>query len=426
MRTSFTPEQLADPDTRTAEAVLRKCVRCGFCTATCPTYQVLGDELDGPRGRIHQMQHMLETDAVPSPETVKHIDRCLSCLACVTACPSGVDYRRLVDHARDYIERKHSRPLADRWLRALLARVLTSPALFRAAVGFANAFRWATPLAPGRLKGLVEMAPAKLPNAGRAGLFPVVSQRRMRVALLGGCVQSVLDPEINAAAVRLLGRLGVEVVVSEPACCGALPHHLGKLTQAQALAAARVQGWRGEIDGEGLDAIVVTASGCGSELKDYGHLLRDHPTLAEPAARVANLACDITELVDRLGLPPTAPRGTRVAYHSACSLQHGQQITQTPQRLLRAAGFEVVEPREGHLCCGSAGTYNMLQPAIAKRLRDRKADNLAVLQADVICAGNLGCMSQLAPALSAPIVHTVQLLDWASGGLPPPGLKEIR
>jgi glycolate oxidase iron-sulfur subunit len=423
VRTSFTEDQRQDPDIRAAELVLRKCVRCGFCTATCPTYVLLGDELDGPRGRVHQIQHMLETGAAPSAETVKHIDRCLSCLACVTACPSGVDYRRLVDQAREIIEDKHVRPLPDRWLRALLATVLPHPGRFRIAVRLAGLFRWARPLAPGRLKGLMAMAPTGVPTPARAGVFTPVGERRMRVALLGGCVQPVLDPEINAAAVRLLNRLGATVVVSEAACCGALPHHLGKADQARALAATRIEAWSREIDAGGLEAIVVTTSGCGSEVKDYGHLFRDHPTLAEPAARVAALALDITELLDRTGLPPVRPKGLKVAYHSACSLQHGQQVTDAPKRLLAAAGFEVVEPREAHLCCGSAGTYNMLQPQIATRLRDRKAETLAVLEADVVAAGNLGCISQLAPSLAAPIVHTVQLLDWATGGPVPPGVR---
>ncbi|HET9161486.1 MAG TPA: glycolate oxidase subunit GlcF [Caulobacteraceae bacterium] len=416
MRTSFSQIQLQDPDIRTAEQVLRKCVRCGFCTATCPTYQLLGDELDGPRGRIHQIQHMLETEATPSPETVKHVDRCLSCLACETACPSGVSYRRLVDQARDYIEQRHGRPLSDRWLRSLLARVLTHPGLFRTAARLAGLFRWAEPYAPGRLKGLIAMAPRSLPAMAGGGVHPPPGERKFRVALLGGCVQAVLDPEINAAAVRLLNRLGATVTVSEPACCGGLPHHLGKMDQARALAAGRIEAWNREIEAHGLDAIVVTTSGCGTEIKDYGHMFRDHPALAKPAARVSALALDITELLERTGLPPVQPKRLRVAYHAACSLQHGQQVKDTPRRLLAAAGFEVLEPRESHLCCGSAGTYNMLQPSIATQLRERKAEHLAALDADVIAAGNLGCMMHLAPALIAPIVHTVQLLDWATGG----------
>jgi glycolate oxidase iron-sulfur subunit len=309
VRTNFTPEQLADPDTRTAEAVLRKCVRCGFCTATCPTYVLLGDELDGPRGRIHQIQHMLETGSVPSAETVKHVDRCLSCLACVSACPSGVDYRRLVDHARDYIETRHRRPLTDRWLRALLAAVLPDAKRFGLAIRLARTFRWAAPLAPGRLKGLITMVPTEPPKPDAVGAEPVIGQPRMRVALLGGCVQPVLNPGINAAASRLLTRMGVQVVVADGGCCGALPHHLGKAEHARALARAQVAAWSREIEAGGLDAIVVTASGCGTEIKDYGHLLRDDPEWAERAGRVAGLALDITELVDRLGLPPASPKG---------------------------------------------------------------------------------------------------------------------
>ncbi len=428
MRTQFTPAQLADPDTASSETILRKCVHCGFCTATCPTYLLLGDELDSPRGRIAQIQAMLESDAPPPAETVKHVDRCLSCLACVTTCPSGVNYGHLVDHARAHIETRYRRPLPERWLRALVSAVLTRPRLFRAAARAASLLAFAAPLAPGRLKGMMRMAPARLPPAmvtDRPGVFPVAGPRRMRVALLGGCVQPSLNPAINAAAVRLLTRLGAEVVITRAdACCGSLPHHLGQAERARALATRQIEGWIAEIDAGGLDAIVVTASGCGTTLKDYGHMFRADPVWAERAARVSALAVDVTELVGRLGLGEAghAPPLT-VAYHSACSLQHGQGLRGEPKALLTQAGFRVVEPREAHVCCGSAGTYNLLQPEIAGQLKTRKAAHLAATKADVIAAGNIGCLTQIGDAAGAPIVHTVELLDWATGGPKPAGLS---
>jgi glycolate oxidase iron-sulfur subunit len=425
MQTRFTPQQLADPDLAEAERVLRKCVHCGFCTATCPTYVLLGDELDSPRGRIHQIQAMLEDGAAPTPETVKHVDRCLSCLACETTCPSGVDYRRLIDLAREYVEDNYRRPAPDRALRALLAAVLTRPRLFRAAARAARLFAWAAPLAPGRLKGLMRMAPERLPATSatdRPGVFPAVGARRLRVALLGGCVQPALAPQINAATVRLLNRHGVEVVIADAdGCCGALPLHLGKTARARELARRRITAWCAEADRGGLDAIIVTASGCGGPVKDYAHLFRDDPAWAEKAARVAGLAQDVSEFLGGLALAPAAGRGGRVAYHAACSLQHGQQIRAEPKRLLARAGFEVVEPREAHLCCGSAGTYNLLQPEIAGELGARKTASLEALAPQFIATGNIGCLTQIAARTRLPVVHTVELLDWATGGPAPAG-----
>jgi glycolate oxidase iron-sulfur subunit len=428
MQTNFTAAQLADPDLAEAEAVLRKCVHCGFCTATCPTYVLLGDELDSPRGRIHQIQTMLESGASPAPETVKHVDRCLSCLACVTTCPSGVDYRRLVDQAREYIEERYRRPLPDRALRALLAAVLTRTWLFRLAARAARLVAWAAPLAPGRLEGLIGMAPARLPGPAatdRPGVFRAEGERVARVALLGGCVQPAIAPQINAATVRLLTRHGVEVVIAEgDGCCGALPHHLGKTGRARALARQRIAAWLAAEQAGGLDAILVTASGCGAPVKDYPHLLRDDPAWAAKAARVAALARDVSEFLVELPLAPTKAQRVRVAYHSACSLQHGQQIRTEPKQLLTRAGFEVVEPREAHLCCGSAGTYNLLQPEIATRLGTRKAENLDAVTPDVIATGNIGCLTQIAAHARTPVVHTVELLDWATGGPKPAALPD--
>ncbi len=423
MQTDFSLAQLADPEVAHSEQILRRCVHCGFCTATCPTYTLLGDELDSPRGRIYLIKEMLENDRPADARTVRHIDRCLSCLSCMTTCPSGVNYMHLVDHARAHIEATWRRPLPERWLRRLLALLLPRPALFRAALLAARPARRFARLLPGRLATLAAMAPGRLPAPSpvdRPQTFPAEGRRRMRVALLSGCAQTVLDPAINEATVRLLTRLGAEVVVAEGAgCCGALVHHMGRAEEGRRAAAGNVRAWlRAE-----PDRIVVSASGCGTQLKDYGHLLRGDPALAENAAWVSARARDVTELVEELGLgvAGAAPR-LRVAYHSACSMQHGQKITTLPARLLEAAGFEVAAAPESHLCCGSAGTYNLLQPALAARLGARKAAHIESVKPDVVAAGNLGCMVQIAGRTTLPVVHTVQLLDWATGGPKPAGL----
>jgi glycolate oxidase iron-sulfur subunit len=431
MQTNFSLAQLADSDTAESEKILRKCVHCGFCTATCPTFVLLGDELDSPRGRIYLIKEMLEKAKPPTATVVKHIDRCLSCLSCMTTCPSGVNYMHLVDHGRRHIEATWKRPWADRWLRQLLAVVLPRPQLFRAMLLLAAFARPLGPLLPARLRAMLAMAPvlpAPRSPVDRPQVFPAIGERRRRVALLSGCVQTALLPAINEATIRLLTRHGVEVVVAKGSgCCGALTHHLGKEAPALASARANIAAWLAEADGEGLDAILVNASGCGTQLKDYGFLLRDDPAWAAKAARVAGLARDITELMAELGLArPVAGRGLTVAYHSACSMQHGQQIKTPPKTLLAAAGFVVRDVPEGHLCCGSAGTYNLLQPELAGRLRDRKLANIATVAPDLVAAGNIGCITQLAAGTSLPILHTVELLDWATGGPVPAALRDLR
>ena len=437
MKTEFSATQLADPDIAEADKILRKCVHCGFCTATCPTYVLLGDELDSPRGRIYLIKEMLEKDQKPTQEVVKHIDRCLSCLACMTTCPSGVNYMHLVDQARVKIEKEYVRPLPERLLRDVLAFVLPRPALFRASMVMARLARPLAALLPStrnksspnllsRIKAMLAMAPKQLPPPGPAGgsVFPAVGARRARVALLQGCAQQVLAPRINDAAIRLLTRHGVEVVlVRDEQCCGALTHHLGRDNDALARAKANISVWLGEADRGGLDAILVTASGCGTVIKDYGYMLREDAEFAAPAAKVSSLAKDISEYVTDLELPvPDKQSNLVVAYHSACSLQHGQKITQAPKELLSKNGFVVKDIPESHLCCGSAGTYNLLQPDIASRLRDRKVANIASIKPDVIAAGNIGCMVQIAGGTDVPVVHTIELLDWATGG-PRPGLN---
>lgn len=431
MQTNFSPEQLADPHVAESEKILRNCVHCGFCTATCPTYVLLGNELDSPRGRIYLIKDMLEAGRPADREIVTHIDRCLSCLACMTTCPSGVHYMHLVDHARAHIEKTFRRRLPDRLVRALLAFVLPHPGRFRAALKlarfgrpFAGLFE-RTALKP--LAAMLRLAPKTVPPASpasRPGVHAASGPRRGRVALLTGCAQSVLDPAINEATISLLNRLGVEVVVPEgEGCCGALVHHMGREHAALEAARRNVDAWMRVAENDGLDAIVITASGCGTTIKDYGFMLRLDPAYAEKAARVSALAKDVTEYLAALDLPEPQNRpGLTVAYHSACSMQHGQKISLQPRELLSRAGFNVREPREGHLCCGSAGTYNMLQPEISARLRDRKVKNIEATGAALVATGNIGCITQIASAARMPVVHTVQLLDWAYGGRKPEGI----
>jgi len=435
MKTEFSLAQLADPDIAEADKILRACVHCGFCTATCPTYVLLGDELDSPRGRIYLIKEMLEKNRPPTQEVVKHIDRCLSCLACMTTCPSGVNYMHLVDQARARIETDFKRPLSERALRAALAWILPRPGLFRFSMRLARLGRPLAGLLPSpqpasgsptlfrRIKAMLALAPSNLPAQGPASgsVFPAQGTRRGRVALLQGCAQQVLAPRINRAAINLLTRHGIEVVlVKGEQCCGALTHHLGRDGDALARARANTAAWLAEAERNGLDAILVTASGCGTVIKDYGFMLREDRDFAASAAKVSALAKDITEFVAALDLPPPRQRSeVVVAYHSACSLQHGQKITHTPKELLSKNGFVVKDVPEGHLCCGSAGTYNILQPDIADRLRDRKIANIATVKPDMIAAGNIGCMVQIASGTSVPVVHTIELLDWATGGLRP-------
>ena len=430
MQTSFSIAQLTDPDIANANEILRACVHCGFCTATCPTYVLLGDELDSPRGRIYQIKDMLEKAPTPSANVVKHVDRCLSCLSCMTTCPSGVHYMHLVDLGRKYIEETYERPAMDRWLRSILAIVLTRPKLFRMSLLAAWFARPFAALAPGRLGAMLRLAPASVPSPSamdRETVFPAQGKKRGRVALLWGCAQQVLSPQINEATVRFLTRHGVEVVVSDGAgCCGALTHHLGKTSQSHQQAAQNIQAWTREMSGAGLDAILINASGCGTTVKDYGFMFREDPALAKDAAKVSDLAFDISEYIESLDIDfdNTAPE-ISVAYHSACSLQHGQKVTTAPKNLLRRAGFDVRDIAEGHLCCGSAGTYNLLQPELATQLRDRKVDNIRNTGADVVSAGNIGCITQIAGGLETPVLHTIELLDWATGGPAPDALSEL-
>ncbi|MGR3814941.1 MAG: glycolate oxidase subunit GlcF [Cognatishimia activa] len=420
MRTEFTEQQLEAPDFQRSNEILRACVHCGFCTATCPTYQVLGDELDSPRGRIYLIKDMLENERVPDEKTVKHIDRCLSCLACMTTCPSGVHYMHLVDHARAYIDENYKRPFTDRALRWALAQILPYPMRFRLALLAAKVGRPFAPLIPdARIKAMLQMAPKQIPPVSRNDdpqSFAPEAPRKMRVALMTGCAQKALDTDINDATIRVLTRLGCEVVVAEGAgCCGALTHHMGKTDLSHSSAAANIRAWRKEMDGEGLDAIVINTSGCGTTVKDYGHMFRNE-ALAEDAAKVSEIAMDISELLTKLDIPVLPEQDMTVAYHAACSLQHGQQVRTAPKDVLKKLGFKIVEPSDPHLCCGSAGTYNLLQPEISGQLKARKVKTLEAKSPDLIAAGNIGCMMQIGSGTEVPILHTVELVDWATGG----------
>ncbi|MFN3481813.1 MAG: glycolate oxidase subunit GlcF [Rhabdaerophilum calidifontis] len=443
MQTSFSLAALADPAMAASEKILRTCVHCGFCTATCPTYLELGDELDSPRGRIYLIKKMFEAGEPANAEVVQHIDRCLSCLSCMTTCPSGVHYMHLVDHARAHIERSYRRPWHQRLMRGLLANLLPYPNRFRLAIFasvLARPFRGVVerlPVIGAQLGAMLALAPARIPTRSAMegpGRFPARGPRRARVALLSGCAQPVLAPQINEATIRVLNRLGIEVVLPEGAgCCGALVHHMGHEETSHRQAARLIDAWMAEIEaaereGASLDAILITASGCGTTIKDYGFMFRNDPAYAAKAARVSALAKDITEYLATLDLAPARETGLTIAYHSACSMQHGQKITEAPKAILRALGFRVKDVPEGHICCGSAGTYNMLQPEISGRLRQRKAGNIVRTRPDAVATGNLGCISQIGLGLSergeaVPVIHTIELVDWALGGAAPAGLR---
>ena len=420
MQTLFTAAQLTDPRNAESERILRKCVHCGFCTATCPTYVLLGDELDSPRGRIVLIKDMLEQGRAATPEVVRHVDRCLSCLACVTTCPSGVDYRHLVEHARSHIERTYRRPWLERRLRAFIATTLPDPVRFRRALRWA---RWARPLAPllpRPLRALLAKAPREAPRpasvATGRGRAPATG--KARIALLSGCAQSVVAPAHHAATLRVLEAAGAEVVTFG-GCCGALTHHMGLEEHGRATATLLLDRLEAERAARGLDAIVTSASGCGLHVKDYGHVFASDPQRAAIAGRVGALARDAASMVAALGLPTVSrPTGERVAYHPPCTLQHGLRTDAAPRALLRAAGYDVVEVEESHLCCGSAGTYNLLQPALAEELRERKLERLRRTGASIVATDNVGCAMQLDTPEGPRVVHTMELLDRALNGAP--------
>jgi glycolate oxidase iron-sulfur subunit len=371
---------------------------------------------------------MLEKNEAATTETVKHIDRCLSCLACMTTCPSGVNYMHLIDQARLHIEKTYKRPVFEKLLRAVLGYAMPRPRIFRLALQFSRLVqpfsKLISRLGLNRIEALLALVPAKTvanEKLGTPGTYPAEGTKRGRVALLMGCVQSVIEPSINAATIRLLTRLGYEVVVSAgETCCGSLTHHMGKEADAIWRARRNVHHWANAR----VDAVIITASGCGTTIKDYGFMLRLDPVYAARAAVISAKAKDIAEFLSGLALP-AASQTLRVTYHSACSMQHGQNMGTKAQTLLRNAGFKVQDIPEGHLCCGSAGTYNIMQPEIATKLRDRKIENIRSTNPQVIATGNIGCITQLATGMQTPILHTIELLDWAYGGPKPDKIKHL-
>jgi glycolate oxidase iron-sulfur subunit len=428
MQLNFTSEQLSSPSMADSIDALTRCLQCGYCLDICPTYQISGDENETSRGRIKLIKEMLEQGGRPDDKTVENIDRCMSCLACMSTCPSFVNYMHLVDHAREHIEENYPRPLFERLHRWILAQVLPHPGRLRLAMRGA---KLAKPLAfamPAKLRGMLEFVPAKLPPPSpndSAQVFPAIGERKRRVALLTGCAQKALNTDINDATIRILRRHGCEVVVAQDAgCCGALTYHMGKAKESRVAAARNIRAWMKEVDDAGLDAIVINASGCGTVIKEYGHMFRNEE-LAEQAATISALAKDVTEILSDIELDHKLRPGLRVAYHATCSLQYGQRIRYAPKKLLKAAGFTVLESRDAHTCCGSAGTYNLLQPEISAQLKERKVKALEQGAPDAIAAGNIGCMTQIGSGTGVPVVHTVELLDWVTGGPVPPALDGV-
>jgi glycolate oxidase iron-sulfur subunit len=414
MRTGFSSAQLEDPALKAAEAELRACVHCGMCNSACPTYAVLGDERDGPRGRIQLIQAMLETGGKPAPEAVTHIDRCLSCLACRTTCPSSVDYARLVDTGRAHIAKHHRRPLGQRAFRFLLKTILPRPALFRAGLRLAPLGRALSGFLPAKLRRLAAMAPASMPAAPvRAGTHASRGTRVKRVALMPGCVSRVLAPETDAAIIHVLNGLGVEVMIPPgTGCCGAIAHHLGHEDEARSLARAHVRAWtkRGP-----FDAVIASATGCAAFARDFTHLLNGGAQ--PPPVR------DPLDLMAELGWHGRAPEPLKIAVHTPCSLVHGLKTPGHAERLLAGAGFEIVRTRDALACCGSAGTYSLLQPEIAAELRTRKIEGLETNRPDAIVSANIGCLEHMRAGTAIPVLHPAELLDWASGGPKPRALR---
>ncbi|QCS64722.1 glycolate oxidase subunit GlcF [Achromobacter denitrificans] len=414
-----------------ARAAADSCVHFGFCTAVCPTYVLDGEELDSPRGRIALAREVLSGAAAPSPAAVRHLDRCLSCLSCETTCAAGVSYRDVIDGAREAIEQSGVRPLPQRLLRSALARVLTTPALLRPALAAGRLLRGAAGRLGGPLGALASLSSAPglaaLARRGEPDLEPPADATR-RVALLDGCAQSVLGAEINASALRLLARGGVAVVpVPGVQCCGALELHMGRREAAVKHMTQAVRSWSAALEAGHIDAIVSTTSGCGSVIKRYEELLSDRPDLSARVKRVVDAVTDITQIAAGLPLSASgAAQGLAVSYHDACSLKHGLKLERPPRRALGKLGLDVRDIAESHLCCGSAGTYNILEPAIANRLGQRKAAHASAGHPDVIAAGNMGCLVQMSRFTPVPVAHTVQLLDWATGGPPPRGLEHFR
>ena len=435
METNFSEKQLKDKDNKSSEKILRKCVHCGFCNATCPTYQLLGDELDGPRGRIYLIKDMIEKNKPANKMIVKHIDRCLSCYSCMTTCPSGVNYMHLIDHGRSHIEKTYKRSLKDRFIRNLLSKVLTNSFNFKLiafVIIFVRPLRF---LFPKNIKEMINFMPKNFPKKTFSSMpiYPAKTKKKKvaRVALLTGCVQKVISPQINEATIRLLNRHGVEVVVSKKInCCGSLNHHLGKQQIAEETFKNNINTWYEEYLKNGLDAIISNTSGCGTTIKDYGFIFRTDKDLKKKAKKISELTKDITEYLDenvKLNFMERTKgeKVYKIAYHSACSMQHGQKIHTEPINLIKKTGNEVLEIPDGHICCGSAGTYNLLQNDIAKELLKSKISNIEKIKPQIISTGNIGCITQIAQATKIPILHTIEIIDWYTGGPKPEVLRKL-
>jgi len=434
METHFSKTQLQDQDNKSSEKIFRKCVHCGFCNATCPTYNLLGDELDGPRGRIYLIKDMIENDKLPNEKIVKHIDRCLSCYSCMTTCPSGVNYMHLIDHGRNYIEKKYTRPFADRFIRGFLSNVISNSFYFKI-VGkltlFLKPFQF---LFPKKIRDMIMLMPVSFPSKTLPKMEVYKTDKKKivaRVALLTGCVQKVISPQINEATIRLLNRHGIEVVVPKGIeCCGSLNHHLGKSTMAKKNFINNILIWYDEYLNNGLDAIISNTSGCGTTLKDYGYIFRSDDKLRKKAKKISELTKDISEYLDdnvKLNFVKNNKnkKSYKIAYHSACSLQHGQKVHNVPIDLIKKTGNQVIDIPDGHLCCGSAGTYNLLQGDIAKSLLKNKISNIKKIEPEFITTGNIGCITQISNGTKIPILHTVEVIDWYTGGPKPKILKNL-
>ena len=431
MQTIFTPEQLKDKTNKSTEEIVRKCVHCGMCNATCPTYQILGDELDGPRGRIYLIKDMLENNKPGNEKVAKHLDRCLSCYACMTTCPSQVNYMHLIDHGRNHLEKTYKRPILERLFRNLLSLTLPNPKTFKILSILVNIVRPISFIFPEFIKNSMKLMPSKIPKKilKIQNVYPVEKKPPIaRVALLTGCVQRVISPEINESTIRLLNRHEVEVIViPEINCCGSLDHHLGKEKTAHELFKKNINLWYDEYLNNGLTAIISNTSGCGTTLKDYGFIFRDDKEMKKKAKKISELTKDITEFLDKnikLDFKQNEKK-YKIAYHSPCSMQHGQKVHQQPINLIKKTGNEVLNIPEGHLCCGSAGTYNILQQKIAKTLLKNKVKNINKIEPDFISTGNIGCMTQIASGIETPIVHTVEVIDWLTGGPKPAKLNNL-
>ena len=431
MQTTFSSEQLKNKNNKSTEEIVRKCVHCGMCNATCPTYQILGDELDGPRGRIYLIKDMLENNKPGNERIAKHLDRCLSCYGCMTTCPSGVNYMHLIDHGRNHLEKTFKRPIIQRIFRSFLSLTLPNPKIFKTLSILVNIVRPLSFIFPEFIKNSMKLMPATLPKKTlkTQKIYSVTKKIPVaRVALLTGCVQRVISPEINESTIRLLNRYNVEVIVlPEINCCGSLDHHMGKEKAAHELFKKNINLWYDEYLNNGLTAIISNTSGCGTTLKDYGFIFRDDKEMRKKAKKVSELTKDVSEFLDKdIKLNFKKNEKTyKIAYHSPCSMQHGQKVHQQPINLIEKTGNQVLNIPEGHLCCGSAGTYNILQQKIAKTLLKNKIKNIEKIEPDFISTGNIGCISQISSGTNIPIVHTVEIIDWLTGGPKPNKLKSL-